>query len=646
MSGDDGGDKALDNTFEIRDEEIDVEEIMRKIRENIRKRKEAGIYPEGEIEKMHPDPAHQNRVGETGPVILSPEARRDLDYVNSNWNIENNSYFICSHRQVTGRFLVTGRQLVHGEVRRYVDPAIWKQKEFNASAVRLLNEVARTVEQVSAKLADIDGAIQGMRSEISDVPDHCNSEIGRAKSEILRGIEAEIRETRSEIEAELSRLDSGIEERIDVKVGETRSGIGSELEKLGSEIEERVEGKVGEARAEIEDEIRRRIIRIDSTVDERIEAKVGQTRAEIEAGISQLDSGINERIDAKVGQTRAEIEAGISQLDSGINERIDAKVGQARAEIEAGISQLDSGINERIDAKVGQTRSEIEAGLSQLDSGVEERVRREANAVVSAMNQDIQNKSWLATILEGRLKDFEDVPLSSDLPENDGINYFVFEETFRGSREVIKERQAAFVQYFEGSKNVLDIGCGRGEFLELLCDKGIGGRGIDINEDMVEYCRSRGLDVERIDAVTYLEGIEDKSLDGIFIDQVVEHLRPDYLVKMLGLCYKKLKYGYYIVAETVNPLSFFSFANFYIDLTHVRPVHPATLRFLLGSVGYRGVEVRFFSPVPDEDRLNRVNPEEKTKELMGISSEIYNQNVDMINNVLYGAQDYAVIGKK
>lgn len=561
MSGDDGGDKALDNTFEIRDEEIDVEEIMRKIRENIRKRKEAGIYPEGEIEKMHPDPAHQNRVGETGPVILSPEARRDLDYVNSNWNIENNSYFICSHRQVTGRFLVTGRQLVHGEVRRYVDPAIWKQKEFNASAVRLLNEVARTVEQVSAKLADIDGAIQGMRSEISDVPDHCNSEIGRAKSEILRGIEAEIRETRSEIEAELSRLDSGIEERIDVKVGETRSGIGSELEKLGSEIEERVEGKVGEARAEIEDEIRRRIIRIDSTVDERIEAKVGQTRAEIEAGISQLDSG------------------------------------------------------------------------------VEERVRREANAVVSAMNQDIQNKSWLATI-------FEDVPLSSDLPENDGINYFVFEETFRGSREVIKERQAAFVQYFEGSKNVLDIGCGRGEFLELLCDKGIGGRGIDINEDMVEYCRSRGLDVERIDAVTYLESIEDKSLDGVFIDQVVEHLRPDYLVKMLGLCYKKLKYGYYIVAETVNPLSFFSFANFYIDLTHVRPVHPATLRFLLGSVGYRGVEVRFFSPVPDEDRLNRVNPEEKTKELMGISSEIYNQNVDMINNVLYGAQDYAVIGKK
>jgi len=65
-------------TFEIRDEEIDVEVIMRKIRENIRKRKEAGIYPEGDIEEMHPDPTHQNQVGETGPVTLSPEARRDL----------------------------------------------------------------------------------------------------------------------------------------------------------------------------------------------------------------------------------------------------------------------------------------------------------------------------------------------------------------------------------------------------------------------------------------------------------------------------------------------------------------------------------------------------------------------------------------
>ncbi|KUK94837.1 MAG: Uncharacterized protein XE07_2022 [Methanothrix harundinacea] len=348
----------------------------------------------------------------------------------------------------------------------------------------------------------------------------------------------------------------------------------------------------------------------------------------------------------KVGQSRAEFEAGISQLDSGIEDRIDVKVGQSRAEFEAGIIQLDSGIDDRIDVKVGQSRADLEAGIIQLDSGVDERVRKEANAVVSAMNQDIQNKAWLASILEGRLKDFEDVPLSSDLPENDGINYFVFEETFRGPREAIKERQAAFVRYFEGSKNVLDIGCGRGEFLELLRDKEIGGRGIDINEDMVEYCRSRGLAVERIDAITYLGGIEDKSLDGVFIDQVVEHLRPDYLVKLLGLCYKKLKYGYYIVAETVNPLSFASLVNFYLDLTHVRPVHPETMRFLINSVGFREIEVKFLSSLPDEIKLCTVALDGVEDKYEPKLIHTHNHNVDVINDVLFGPQDYVIIGKK
>jgi O-antigen chain-terminating methyltransferase len=430
-------------TFEIRDEEIDVEEIMRKIRENIRMRREAGIYPEGEIEEIHLASGHHDQSSDDKPISLSAEARRDLDYINSSWDVENKGYFISSHRPVAGKFLVTGRELVHGEVRRYVDPAIWKQREFNASTTRLLNEVARSLEEIGGRRAKLDAALQEARSET-----------------------------------------------------------------------------------------------------------------------------------------------------------------------------------------------------------IEERARREANAVISAYDLEIKSMDSLASILEGKLKDFEDIPLSSDAADHDGVNYFVFEEAFRGSRETIKERQAAFVRYFEGSKNVLDIGCGRGEFLELLRDSGIGGRGIDSNEDMVEFCRSRGLDVERIDAIAYLEGLEDKSLDGVFLDQVVEHLRPDYMVKLLGLCNKKMKYGHHIVVETVNPLSFTSLANFYIDLTHVRPVHPETLRFLFGVVGFREVEVRFFSLVPDEGRLKMVEQEEVDEESKNRFETIYNKNIAIMNSVLFGAQDYAAIGKK
>ncbi len=161
----------------------------------------------------------------------------------------------------------------------------------------------------------------------------------------------------------------------------------------------------------------------------------------------------------------------------------------------------------------------------------------------------------------------------------------------------------------------------------------------------MDFCRSKGLNVEKIDAISYLEKIEDKSLDGIFIDQVVEHLDPDYLIKMLRLCHKKLNFGYHILIETVNPLSLVSFANFYLDMSHKKPIHPETLKFLMASVNFREIETRFFSPIPDELRLRKINiegVEERDRHPM----EVYNHNIDMLNNILYGAQDYMVIGKK
>ena len=594
MTRDDGEerglDETLDRTFEIRDDEIDVEEIMRKIRENIRMRREAGVYPEGDIEKIDPDRPPQDEERGKGPLFLSAEARRDLDYVNSNWNIENNSYFISSHRPIAGKLLIRGRELVHGEVRRYVDPAIWKQKEFNAGTTRLLNEVARGLEEIGGRLAVLEGALREARSETA--------------------------EARTDLGSDLSRLDGSVDERIGSKVREMRSQISSEISGL------------------------------DAAVDERIGSKVREMRSQISSEISGLDAAVDERIGSKVREMRSQISSEISGLDGSVDERIGSKVAEMRSQISSEISGLDSSVDERIGAKVAEIRSQISSDISGFDSKIEKNVRKEANAVISAMDQEIKNMAWLASILEGRMKGFENVPLSSDPPDHDGVNYFVFEEAFRGSRETIKERQEAFVRYFEGSKNVLDIGCGRGEFLELLRDSGIVGRGIDLNEDMVAYCRSRGLDVERIDAISYLEALEDKSLDGVFLDQVVEHLRPDYMVKMLGLCYKKLKYGHHIVVETVNPLSFTSLANFYIDLTHVRPVHPETLRFLLGAVGFREVEVRFFSPVPDEGGLKKMEAEEEINDLTKQLIKTYNGSIDMLNVNLYGAQDFAMIGKK
>jgi len=162
---------------------------------------------------------------------------------------------------------------------------------------------------------------------------------------------------------------------------------------------------------------------------------------------------------------------------------------------------------------------------------------------------------------------------------------------------------------------------------------------------MVNFCISKGFDVEKKDAISYLEKMEDGSLDGIIMDQVIEHLDSNYLIKLLKLCYQKLNFGYYIVIETVNPLSLVSLSNFYIDMSHKRLIHPETLKFLANYANFREVETIFFSPIPDEMRLKKTNIEGIEGEFRRLK-EAYDQNIDKLNTILYGPQDYAIVAKK
>ena len=116
----------------------------------------------------------------------------------------------------------------------------------------------------------------------------------------------------------------------------------------------------------------------------------------------------------------------------------------------------------------------------------------------------------------------------------DGYKYVAFEDNFRGSQAEIRSRVAGYLPYFEGATNVLAVGCGRGEFLDLLRERGVTASGIELNHDMVEVCRTRNLLVSEGDAVSYLGTLPDDSLGGLFAAQVVEHLEPEYLLKFLN----------------------------------------------------------------------------------------------------------------
>jgi SAM-dependent methyltransferase len=243
--------------------------------------------------------------------------------------------------------------------------------------------------------------------------------------------------------------------------------------------------------------------------------------------------------------------------------------------------------------------------------------------------------------------------LSSAAADLDSHKYVGFEDQFRGSADDIRQRVAEYLPIFAGASDVLDIGCGRGEFLALLRERGVSARGIDLNRAMVDVCREKGLDAHQADALTYLLAQPDQSLGGLFAAQVIEHLEPSYLTQLLDAAYDKLRPGAPIVLETINPGCWFAFFESYIrDLTHVRPVHPDTLQYLLIATGFQRVEIRYRAPYPDTEKLQPLRQAGADLQAgplapaLAESVETLNANVEKINRLLFTYLDYAAVGHR
>jgi 2-polyprenyl-3-methyl-5-hydroxy-6-metoxy-1,4-benzoquinol methylase len=221
--------------------------------------------------------------------------------------------------------------------------------------------------------------------------------------------------------------------------------------------------------------------------------------------------------------------------------------------------------------------------------------------------------------------------------------YVGFEDQFRGSADAIRERLAGYAPLFDGASDVLDVGCGRGEFLRLLGEHGVRARGIDLNGAMVDVCRAQGLDATTADALGYLRAQPDASLGGLFAAQVVEHLQPAYLTQFLDAAFDKLRPGAVIVLETINPACWFAFFESYIrDITHVRPLHPDTLKFLLVATGFQQIDIRYSAPYPQHEKLQPIAAAPGLTD----AAETLNANADKINRLLFTYLDYAAIGRR
>ncbi len=263
------------------------------------------------------------------------------------------------------------------------------------------------------------------------------------------------------------------------------------------------------------------------------------------------------------------------------------------------VLKLVDGILEEVDGSEA-ARAQAEQTLGELDERLTRFERRGGAASGAATPQTVASQ-----------------PAAAAVPD-----YFAFEAKMRGSTADVRERQRPYVDDFRDAAPVLDVGCGRGELLGLLCDAGVEARGVDADADMVAYGRGEGLEVEQADALAYLEALPDAGLGGVFAGQVVEHLPPAMLFRFLELAAQKLRPGGLLIAETINPLSPLALRSYFADLTHAQPLVPETLELLAKRAGFRTIETRFLNAPRHADDVD-----------------------ERIREILFAPLDYAIVAR-
>ncbi|HVM64505.1 MAG TPA: methionine biosynthesis protein MetW [Acidimicrobiales bacterium] len=209
-----------------------------------------------------------------------------------------------------------------------------------------------------------------------------------------------------------------------------------------------------------------------------------------------------------------------------------------------------------------------------------------------------------------------------------------FEAAFRGSGDDLKARYGDLAAVLDGFGPVLDVGCGRGELLELLAARGTPASGVEIDPALVDEGRANGLSIASGDGIAHLAALPDGSLGAVVLVQVVEHLTPQEVIDLAVIARDKVRAGGMLLMETINPQSLYTFAHaFYLDPTHHHPVHPAYLEFVVRQSGWPHVRIEWRSPPPETERL-AADPG---------ATAVGAANIERLNALLFGPQDYALV---
>jgi SAM-dependent methyltransferase len=341
------------------------------------------------------------------------------------------------------------------------------------------------------------------------------------------------------------------------------------------------------------------------------------------------------------------------------------ELAEVREEVAAIRSQLDLTVAESGPfAQLDQRQRSTEAMLATVELTVQdlvdriertgEELRKAADAIAKLELHNAADRSELRMqrsrlelvlrearrALPGTFTEEQGMTLTRELDRLLGEHYEEFEVAFRGSRDSVRERQKAYLDDVLVLKSlkapVLDLGCGRGEWLELLGDHGIEAYGIDLNERFVDENRERGLDVRQEDALAHLRGLPESSLSAVSAFHLIEHLEVEALLDLVDEALRAVRPGGLLLLETPNPTNLgVGASTFHIDPTHRKPVHPLWLEFLLTTRGFVDVELRYLNPAPEASV--------SVPSVDGNDPELLRALADA---VLFGPRDYGALARK
>ena len=375
---------------------------------------------------------------------------------------------------------------------------------------------------------------------------------------------------------------------------------------------------------------------------DRIDAQAAEIWAAVAAQTEQLEALGRDLWDAVNDMWAGAIDTRevLDQEKVSLKIHVDLMQRQAFARYHEGFSALRSELTE-MSMHMADIYTRLEAVPGEMSAQIDE-IQREIEVASAEMRRRQAIMDSFLDKLRRTLPETPSPDVLERLPDAVEAMYSDFEDAFRGSFTSITENVKGYlpdIVSLDRRGPVVDLGCGRGEWLEVLDKAGVEAYGVDLSEDFVDQCQARGLNVVLADACEHLANLPERSLSAVTAFHLVEHVPVDRLVQLIDLSVRTLEPGGLLILETPNPENLIVGASdFYLDPSHMRPLPPALLAFLVEARGFSKVEPRLLHPRADSDLRY---PQEKSPWAADLSPL-----VNLVSSRLCGPQDYTVIGRR